>query len=160
MITQELVKELFKYRDGVLFWRVSKGTRAKDMRAGSLYSSGYRNIGINGKKYKEHRLIFLYHRGYLPPMLDHRDLDRQNNPIGNLREATSTQNHANMPKQKNNTSGYKGAFWNKTAKKYMAQIKVNGKHKYLGYFDSPRMAALKYNFAAEEAFGKFARFNQ
>ena len=40
-----------------------------------------------------------------------------------------------------NTSGYKGVSWHKQVKKWQAQIRVNGKLKYLGLFTSPTSAA-------------------
>lgn len=54
---------------------------------------------------------------------------------------------------KNNTSGYKGVSWNKHAKKYSANIKVQGKAKFLGYYSSVHDAGLAYNRGALFYFG-------
>jgi len=45
---------------------------------------------------------------------------------------------------KKNTSGYRGVCWHKRHKKWMAYIN----RKSLGYFDSPRLAALRYDVEA------------
>ena len=66
-ITQKLVRELFIYRDGNLYWAIDKGPNARigDL-AGYLRKDEYRGIKINYKNYRAHRLIFLYHNGYIP----------------------------------------------------------------------------------------------
>ena len=50
--------------------------------------------------------------------------------------------------RKNNTSGYRGVHWNKQRKKWKVIISINGKMKFLGYFDSPKLAALRYDVEA------------
>lgn len=35
---------------------------------------------------------------------------------------------------KNNTSGYKGVTWDKSRQKWQAQMNINNKHIFLGYF--------------------------
>ena len=66
-LTQNLLKELFDYRDGELYWKVKKAVNTKvGDRAGGVILGGYRIIGINGKSYLTHRLIFLYHHKHLP----------------------------------------------------------------------------------------------
>ena len=47
-----------------------------------------------------------------------------------------------------NTSGYRGVSWFKRDKKWVSYIKINGKNKNLGYFDSPRIAAIVYDVEA------------
>ena len=163
-ITQDLLKELFDYQDGNLYWKmVKQGIKIGD-RAGYDTNNGYRQVGINGKGYLEHRLIFLYHYGYLPKFLDHIDGDPSNNDISNLREATQQENCMNMKKPKSHngkptTSIYKGISWDKIDKKWKVSIRINGKPKHLGYFTSEIDAAKAYNKAAIEAFGKFAKIN-
>jgi len=58
--------------------------------------------------YRLHNLAWLYVYGYLPTLLDHKDADRYNNKISNLRECTVTENNRNQRLQSNNTTGYKG----------------------------------------------------
>lgn len=86
--------------------------------------------------------------------VDHCDNHTSNNKRNNLRSATRSQNQANVKRQKNNTSGFKGvsAFGGK----WKAQIGVNYEHIYLGLFDSPEEAHVAYCEAAKEHFGEFA----
>ena len=149
-ITQQLVKVLFEYREGILYWKLSNSTRVKvGDRAGSLYKDSYYQIKIDGKVYKSHRLIFLYHHGYLPEFVDHIDGDKANNKIENLRAVTQSQNSMNI-KPRAESSQYKGVSWNRNVNKWEAQITINGKQTHLGYFASEKVAALAYNVKINE----------
>ena len=50
--------------------------------------------------------------------------------------------------RKNNTSGYRGVTWRELPRKWEARISVDGKNKHLGFFDSPKLAALRYDVEA------------
>ena len=75
----------------------------------------------------------------------------------NLRTCTDSENQCNRGMQANNSSGYKGVTWNKTAKKWMAKIRVNRNYKYLGLYDVPEEAHKAYVEAADRYHGEFAR---
>lgn len=66
-ITQELLHELFEYKDGVLYWRVKRpnGIQIGD-KAGSIDNHGYLVTGFFGNKWLNHRIIFLMLNGFLP----------------------------------------------------------------------------------------------
>lgn len=120
--------------------------------------TGRQHIAINAVVYKAHLLIWVWHKGFWPVAdLDHRDLNRQNDRIGNLREATRSQNLGNRRKQANNTSGRKGVHWSKVAQKWQAQIQTDGTYRYLGLFEDKESAARAYRVAAKKYFGEFAR---
>ena len=55
-----------------------------------------------------------------------------------------------------NKLGVRGVWITKSGK-YVARIKVAGKKKYLGLFDTIEKASLAYARAAKDAFGEFAR---
>ena len=157
-LTQDLLKELFEYRDGVLYWKVAKARNIKvGDAAGCLNATGYLYTRINRKRYRNHRLIFLMYYGYLPQFLDHIDGNKINNRIENLRPATISENNRNAKIGKNNTSGVKGVYWYARDKKWKAQLMINRKVKYLGYFKTIEEAEEAVKKAREELHGEFAR---
>lgn len=156
MITQELVKEYFKYKNGVLIWKIKRRSDNKGDTAGDLNGQGYFRIMLNCKRYLIHRLIFLYHHGYLPRFIDHIDGNPSNNKIENLRECSSRQNQFNSKTRKDNTSGVKGVHWKKGIKKWVAQISVNGKYKNLGSFSDIKDAESAVRKARIASHGEFA----
>lgn len=158
-LTQEYLKELFTYHDGNLYWKVNKpGLKIGD-KAGSLQIHGYYSVGINYKQYYNHRLIYLYHYGYIPKYIDHIDNNSLNNKIENLRKVTMSQNIMNSRLNKNSSSQYKGVSWYKPSQKWRSRIKIDGKEIYLGSFDDDWTAAFIYNVYARGVFGKYANLN-
>lgn len=137
MMTKELLHELFEYKDGNLYWKIKVGVRSSiGKKAGSIRKDKYFQIQINKKPFLIHRLIFLYHHGYLPAYIDHIDCNRGNNKIENLRAATKINNGQNLKKRIANKSGYKNVFWKKDIKKWAVQLPIDGKKKWFGsYFD-------------------------
>ena len=158
-LSRDLLKELFEYKDGQLFWKSKPHPRIDISKpAGSMRKDGYVQILIKRKAYRAHRLVFLMRHGYLPQEIDHIDGNPSNNAIENLRPATHSQNQHNVGKRKNNTSGYKGVNWDKALKKWRAKIRINGKRKHLGYFDCPKEAHSAYCQAANELHQQYANF--
>lgn len=158
MITQELVKYLFEYRSGFLYWAVANSPRVKvGELAGSVNSDGYSHIQINGSKYKTHRLIFLLHHGYLPETVDHIDGDTTNNRVENLRVASTPQNQHNARRRLDNSSGVKGVSWHSPLNKWRVQIQTNRVKKHIGYFDDLELAELVAIEARDKYHKEFAR---
>lgn len=122
------------------------------------HNSGYaiRSIRKNDKKFT----IYM-HREILKneKFIDHINGNGLDNRKENLRECSHKENIRNRNKQKNNTSGFKGVFWDKNKNVYKAQIKVNQKNIYLGSFTDKEEAAKIYDKAAIKYFGEFARLN-
>lgn len=133
MVTQKRLKELYYYKNGNLLRTVKRGRHEKDTVAGSRHDKrGYFKLWVDGKFYYLHRLIYLYHHGYLPNEIDHIDRNPSNNKIENLRAVTRTVNNINQNIKSNNTSGVKGVSWNKLNKKWEVYIDLGGKRKHLG----------------------------
>jgi len=96
--------ELFIYKGGALYWRhdAAKGRMKAGDVAGYIDSQGYITIGIKGKFYKAHRIIWRMHHphGKMPRTLDHIDGDKSNNRLNNLRVVTHSENMRNWLPQK------------------------------------------------------------
>lgn len=155
MITQELLISLFEYRDGKLFRKISQGSSKKGKLAGNEFNRGYRQVSIKNKSYLEHRVIFLMHNGYMPEFVDHIDKDKTNNKIENLRAATKSQNSMNCYLRKDSNSGIRGVTWDKSRSKWLAQIQINNKHKFIGRFELLDDAKEAYEIKAKKYFGDF-----
>ena len=96
-------------------------------------NNGYVSIGIDGKEYGAHRLAWLYENEEFPLFeIDHRDRDRNNNAIDNLRAVTSSENNHNRKLFDSNTSGCKGVSF--TSNRWRASISIDGKRINLGRF--------------------------
>ena len=127
--------------------------------AGCLDTHGYYAVKNLGELHAAHRIIWELHNGPIPDgmEIDHKDVDKTNNRIDNLRLATKNNNNHNRPRFRNNVSGYKGVSWYSRGKCWAAYIAAYGTRKFLGYFDLPEEAAAAYNKAAGELHGEFAR---
>lgn len=92
---------LFDYSEGKLYWKISPSYNVKVGSEAGTTQNGYVSIVIDRKKYYAHRLIFLYHYGYLPKYIDHIDGNKSNNNLENLRASTVRQNRANVKPMSN-----------------------------------------------------------
>jgi hypothetical protein len=162
-LTQDEVKTLFEYKDGSLYWKIKPSKKIHiNSEAGYTERDGYRRVRIHKQNYPTHRLIFLYFNGYMPKFIDHKDGNRSNNNLDNLRECTAADNQHNRKNQikfVSTCSKWKGVCWIKHRKRWMARIKVNYKSIYVGYFTDEDDAARAYNEAAKKYFGEFAHLN-
>lgn len=137
-ITYNEVRGLFDYSKGNLYWKVKPSHRVViGAKAGALRPSGYTSVLIKRKAYMLHRLIYLYHHGYLPDVIDHIDRDKSNNCIENLREATHLLNALNRSISKRNTTGTIGV------QKYRSGWRVHFRNKYHGDYKDFNEAVMK-----------------
>ena len=101
--------------------------------------------------------------------IDHIDGNRLNNSRSNLRRASAQENAQNRKhlshvrnrtsrRRRKVTSRFKGVTKQKSGR-FKAQISIDKQVVYLGLFSSETDAALRYDFAAEQEYGEFARLN-
>lgn len=131
---------------GVLRWKVSTRNRVKaDNVAGYKNSAGYLVITIDQKIYRAHRLAWLIVYGKWPlKQLDHINGIKDDNRLVNLRCATPRQNGHN---QKCHRAGHllgTTCTNKRTRNPWKAQINVNGKKTYLGWFATQQQAHEAY----------------
>lgn len=110
----------------------------------------YAKSEINGKTMGMH--YFITGRKFT----DHRDGNGLNNQKANLRKANRSLQRANSV---HNHELPRGVSKKKDRNKWQAQIRVRGKLKYLGAFDSVEEAAAAYDKEARKHFGEFATLN-
>jgi hypothetical protein len=128
--------------------------------ATSLLNGRYLTVSIGGRTLLAHRVIWKMVTGdEPPPFVDHKDTDKLNNRFSNLRPATKQQNAFNTGVSSKNNTGFKGVSYDRQRGKYYACIRVNGKSKSLGRFDSAEQAGQAYQQAAQRAHGEFARYD-
>ncbi len=151
MLSQKEVKRLFFYDliSGLLIWKgIQKRTKKWDI--AGCFTGKYPVVGINGKVYLYHQIIWLWHKGYIPENdIDHEDRNKHNTWINNLREVSRMCNNRNTCNPKNNKSKVKGVSWNSKDKIWRAQIQLEGKVRYLSScLDFTE--AVAYRLAAEQ----------
>lgn len=161
-LSVERLRELLDYdaETGVFTWRVRTGPMCRlDQPAGSITSSGYRRIVIDGRSYLASHLAWL-HSYETPPTktVDHKNRIKTDDRIENLREATRSEQARNRRGTSTNTSGFKGASrFNKKYQnaKFRSTITVDGKRIFLGLFQTAEEAHAAY-CKASELHGEFA----
>lgn len=150
---------------GTFIWKVQRSGKGKlGAIAGTVHHAGYRTIRIDGATFLAHRLAWFHVYGVWPQRLDHKDGNRDNNCVANLREATVSQNAANKVLAVNNTSGFKSVRGRPNKDgiiRWQAHIEIQQegrrKHITIGTFDTPEQASNAYSEAAKKHFGEFAR---
>lgn len=146
-LTAARLRELLHYdADAGVFTRLVQrgGLGRPGSRPNTLSNYGYPLIGVDGVLYLAHRLAWLYVRGEWPVgYLDHINGVKTDYRICNLRDATQHVNMQNLRKPTRlNRSGYLGVCRNHN--RFRATIKIDGKQKFLGNFDSAEEAHAAY----------------
>lgn len=103
-------------------------------------TNGYTNLVIYGKKqFNLYGHQFAYYCKYkkIVEQIDHINGIKDDNRICNLREVTNQQNHYNR-------TTAKGYYLHKNTNKYVAQLRLNGKHIYLGIHNTEQEARQAY----------------
>lgn len=92
--------------------------------------------------------------------VDHINGDTLDNRKSNLRLCSHFENSKNQKKRTNKTtSQFKGVHFWKRDNNWRASIKLDGKTKHIGYFDTEEAAAKAYDIAAIQYYKEFAKTN-
>jgi HNH endonuclease/AP2 domain len=131
-------------------------SRRRDGSIRAVYAM--RNNYSNGK-----RVGVLMHRVIIAApvdlQVDHIDGNGLNNRRANMRLATRAENNQNCRSRVGSSSKYLGVCWHKRAKRWKAQIMIDGVNKYLGLFTCEIAAARAYDAEATIHHGEYARLN-
>jgi len=146
-ITASRLREVLRYDadTGKFHWLVSHQKIKRGDVAGAFTSKGYIRIKIDGRTYRAHRLAWFYVTGEWPKdEIDHRNTDKADNRISNLREASRSINEQNkrVARADNVSAGLLGV--SKTGRTWQAQIEFGEKKHYIGKFKTPEDAHAAY----------------
>jgi hypothetical protein len=117
----------------------------------STSTNGYYQVILcknsDRKIFKVHSLVAICFLNHIPDgthniVVDHINEIKTDNSIENLRLIGHRENVSRSIKD--STSTYVGVSWSKNAKKWISQITIEGKTKYLGLFDNEEDANKKY----------------
>lgn len=156
----EIFKDIPNYKG---YYQVSNLGRIKNLKRKGILKErvlkskinryGYPCIALYGnnkrKTFTIHQLVaitFLNHKpnGY-KLVVDHIDNNPLNNNLENLQLITQRENCSKDKKE--GASKYIGVNWSKRNKKWISQIRIKGKRKYLGSFDNELKASQVYQKA-------------
>jgi hypothetical protein len=139
----------------VFIWKAPRnGWIKQGQLAGNLRKDGYMQIsvtwGLKRKLFLSHRLAWFYVYGVWPKnQIDHINGVRIDNKIENLRDVTIRENNQNVNRHRNGS--LVGCCFRKKYNNWEANIKINGKQKYLGVFNTEQEAHSAYMVASNQA---------
>lgn len=113
-------------------------------------------ISADGKKYRAHRLVWVWHGNELPKRLDHVNRNPKDNRIENLRACNNDENGWNAKLSKANKSGVKGVQWNQSNKNWRVIIMTKGVRRDFGSYKDFELAELVSVEARDKYHGVFA----
>lgn len=118
---------------------------------------GYIRIKINGKRFRAHRLAFLFMCGEFPRNIDHINGIGSDNRWENLRECSQAENCRNRKVGIDTVSGIKNVIWDATTKRWKVVIVENGRQYDYGFYYDLNVAELVAIGARVKHHGDFAR---
>lgn len=150
---------VFTWKGGRLNTAGRRITRFVGAVAGFRRKDGYIEIGCGTLgHFLAHRLAWIYMHGAPPKsLIDHKNQNRSDNRIENLRAADRSENARNSRCSSNNTSGHKGVSWIGRRNKWRVQLVLNKRMAFSGNFDRLEDAVEAIKAAREKLHGEFAR---
>lgn len=164
----EYLKNIFKYEDGKLFWKVRPVEHFKNKRTASMWNAkfankqagrqmkliNYRQVMVDGVRYLEHRIIAKLHGIDTSKEIDHIDGNGLNNRFENLRPANRSQNNRNTSCKKN--KNLRVGVGKNGSGKFISYIREDGKHRYLGTYENYESACAARVSAEIAIYGEYS----
>lgn len=154
----ENLQRLLDNQDGVFYWKEDRGSRKlKGKRAGCVNKHiGYDVITVLDRHVYAHRLNFFMTYGYWPKSIDHKDGNKLNNSITNLREVTQQQNLLNRSHCKKSKTKAKCVYYEHGA--YVVRIGYQKKRYYGGRHKLKADAIIVAKRILKELHGQYYRY--
>jgi hypothetical protein len=127
-----------------------------DARTGKYYAKRLSSRTLGPRKHIHMARVILgmdYNGGILVP--DHIHKNCLDNREASLRKATNAENMRNRGVQKNNSTGFKGVYFDKRNGWYYARIKHSGRYIHLGCRRTAEEASALYCEVAKKLHGEF-----
>lgn len=131
---------------GTVKWRTRRNPAIPhDRSSNTLDKHGYKKLSFRKKIYYHHRIVWLFANKNWPEIfIDHINGLPTDNRIENLREATSYQNQQNRRKKAKRVTQSMGVYFDPKRKKFVPQIRVEGKAIFLGRYETEEEASKIY----------------
>jgi len=154
------MEEIWKSIEGYETYSVSTFGNVRNDKTGKILKGRgdrYLQVALKQINLSIHRLVGLtfIENFENKECIDHIDGNPFNNRVENLRWATQFENHHNLKKAINNTTGIKGIHFNKKYKKFEVSIMHKRIKYHFGYYDTIEESTLARQLKANELFGEF-----
>lgn len=144
-LTPERLREVVTYspETGIFTWNSRRGVRPctnamlLGKTVGTKYADGnteYLAFTIDGKRYRAHRLAWLYITSEWPERIDHINGIGDDNRFSNLRSVPNSGNSKNQALRSGSRTGVSGVHLVPRRKKYRVLIQKDGKDYFGGSF--------------------------
>jgi len=127
----------------------------------SIGKDGYYKVSLYQDKIKYSKKIHkLLAQAFIEnpenkPCVDHKNNNKLDNNIDNLRWATTKENGQNRKVNINSKTGIKGVYFDKKTNKYKSHIRIDGITIHLGCFDNIEDAKAARITKAQQVFGVY-----
>lgn len=128
----ENVKDFYFINDEGLIYNNKRGKYLKH----TLLKNGYYRVTLQEKTLKKEKQCYIHQllgRAFIDnetdKHIDHINRIRTDNRLENLRYVSRSKNQENRNVQPNNKLGHKNIYFSKKEKRYIVDIKINGKRK-------------------------------